>query len=231
VAINNTDPGNDGVVGTADDPGRILTYYEYPASLAGREFEKFMFVNDPRSAEKHFVVDLQLIKRISQNWQFLLSYTSVKNDTFVGHPTNRAAQLEPNQEINMGDQTTQRTFRVSGLYRLPRGIAVSANFNSESGAPQSRQVLMRGGITIPTFVINTDPLGTIQLPTTNYVDLRLDKSFALGQSQRVAFRVNFFNLLNANTVQTWNQRAGSTYLYPTLVLRPRLMEFGVHYTF
>ena len=92
-------------------------------------------------------------------------------------------------------------------------------------------MLARGGITIPTFVINTDPLGTIQLPTTQYVDLRVDKSFQLVRDQRMSVRVNFFNLLNANTVQTWNQRAGPTYLYPTLVLRPRLMEFGVNYTF
>jgi hypothetical protein len=80
-------------------------------------------------------------------------------------------------------------------------------------------------------VINTDPLGTLRLPTTSYVDLRIDKSFQLLGSQRVAVRVNFFNLLNANTIQTWNQRAGATYLYPTLILRPRLMEFGAQYTF
>jgi hypothetical protein len=231
IPINNPDPGNDGVVGTADDPGRTLTYYEYPAALAGRSFEKYMIVNDPRAAEKHYVADLQVVKRISQNWQFLLSYTATKNDTFVGHPNNQAAFLEPNQEINAGDHTTQQTFRISGLYRLPYGVAVSANYNSESGAPQSRQVLMRGGTTIPTFVINTDPLGSIQLPTTQYVDLRLDKTFKLVNTHTMAVRVNFFNLLNANTIQTWNQRAGPTFLYPTLVLRPRLMEFGVNYRF
>jgi hypothetical protein len=120
---------------------------------------------------------------------------------------------------------------VSGLYRLPYGVAVSANFNSESGAPQSRQVLVRGGTTIPNITINTDPLGTLQLPTTKYIDLRIDKSFRVVRAQRVAVRVNFFNLLNANTVQSWNQRAGATYLFPTLILRPRLMEFGVQYTF
>jgi hypothetical protein len=92
-------------------------------------------------------------------------------------------------------------------------------------------VLLRGGTQIPTFVINTDPLGTLKLPTTSYVDLRLDKSFEVLQRQRLTLRVNFFNLLNANTTQTWNQRAGPTYLYPTLILRPRLMEFGVQYAF
>lgn len=231
IPISSPDPGNDGIVGNADDPGRTLTYWDYPAALRGRNFEKFMIINDPNSSERHTAVDLQVVKRISDNWQVLASYTATFNDAKVGHPLNRAAEYNPNAEINTGDQSTQRTFRASGLYRLPYGVAVSANFNSESGAPQSRQVLLRGGTQIPTFVINTDPLGTLQLPTTSYVDLRIDKSFELVQRQRVTLRVNFFNLLNANTIQTWNQRAGPTYLYPTLILRPRLMEFGVQYTF
>jgi hypothetical protein len=190
-----------------------------------------MNINDPRSSETHTAIDLQVVKRISNDWQFLAAYTATKNDGLVGHPLNRAAEYNPNAEINTGDKSTQTTFRMSGLYRLPYGVAVSANFNSESGAPQSRQVLVRGGTQIPNFVINTDPLGTLRLPTTSYVDLRIDKSFQLLGSQRVAVRVNFFNLLNANTIQTWNQRAGATYLYPTLILRPRLMEFGAQYTF
>ena len=231
IPITNPNPGNDGVVGTADDPGTILTYWDYPASLRGRAFEKFMIINDPASSERHTAADIQVVKRISNNWQFLTSYTVTKNDAVVGHPANRAAEYNPNAEINTGDQSTQRTFRMSGFYRLPYGVAISANFNSESGAPQSRQVLVRGGVQIPNIVINTDPLGTLQLPTTKYIDLRIDKSFRIVGAERVAVRVNFFNLLNANTVQTWNQRAGATYLFPTLILRPRLMEFGVQYTF
>ena len=231
IPISSPDPGNDGVVGNADDPGRLLTYWDYPAALRGRNFEKFMIINDPKSSERHTAIDLQVQKRISDNWQFLASYTVTMNDAVIGHPLNRAAEYNPNAEINTGDQSTQRTFRVSGFYRLPYGIAASANFNSESGAPQSRQVLLRGGAQIPTFVINTDPLGTLKLPTTSYVDLRLDKSFEVLERQRLTLRVNFFNLLNANTTQTWNQRAGPTYLYPTLILRPRLMEFGVQYAF
>jgi hypothetical protein len=196
IPISSPDPGNDGIVGNADDPGRMLTYWDYPASLRGRNFEKFMIISDPNSSEKHTAVDLQVVKRISDNWQLLGFYTVTRNDAVVGHPLNRAAEYNPNAEINTGDQSTQRTFRVSGLYRLRYGVAVSANFNSESGAPQSRQVLLRGGVSIPTFVIDADPLGTLKLPTTSYVDLRIDKSFELVQRQRVTLRVNFFNLLN-----------------------------------
>jgi carboxypeptidase family protein len=230
IPITSRDPGPDGVVGTADDPGTFLTYYDYPAALAGRQNEVFQFINDQRSAETHRVIDMQVIKRISSNWQFLISYTATKNNTLVGHPSNRAANYDPNQEINTGDHTTQKTFRISGLYRLPYGVSASANFDSETGIPQARQVLLRGGAQTPTFVINACPLGCVTLPTTNVVDVRFDKSFAVGR-QKVSARVNFYNLTNANQAVTWNLRSGPTYLVPTVILRPRVVEFGVSYSF
>jgi len=181
--------------------------------------------------ETHRAFDLQLIKRISQNWQFLVAYTATKNSTLVGHPSNRAASLEPNQEINTGDHTTQKTFRISGLYRLPYGMSVSANFNSESGAPQARQVLLRGGVQIPNIVLNATPLGGVFLPTTNVVDLRIDKAVTLPGHQKVSMRVNFYNLGNASAITAWQLRSGATYLVPTSVLRPRIAELGFQYQF
>jgi len=53
VAIRNTDPGPDGTPGTADDPGRVITYYEYPVALSGRDFQRTILVADPRSNETH----------------------------------------------------------------------------------------------------------------------------------------------------------------------------------
>ena len=35
VPITNPDPGFDGKLGTSDDPGRSITYYEYPTTLSG----------------------------------------------------------------------------------------------------------------------------------------------------------------------------------------------------
>lgn len=231
IPILNPDPGPDNTSGNADDPGKMLVYYDYAASLAGRAFEKFEIVNDDRSAETHKGLDLQLIKRISHNWQFLVAYTATKNNTFVGHPSNRAANLEPNQEINTGDHTVQKTFRISGLYRLPYGVGISANFNSESGTPQARQVFLRGGTQVPNIVINATPIGSVILPTTNVVDLRLDKSFQLPGHHKASVRVNFYNLGNASTITAWNLRSGNTYLAPTTILRPRIAELGFQYSF
>jgi hypothetical protein len=231
IPITNRDPGNDGVVGNADDPGTFLTYWDYPAALAGRQNENFMFINDDGSNERHTAIDVQLTKRISDRWQFLLSYSATRNSTLAPHPGNGAATFDPNVEINAGDHTTQTTFRASGLYRLPYGVSVSANFNSESGVPQARQVLVRGGQQIPNIVINTEPLGGVMLPATNVLDVRFDKSFVLAGAQRLAVRVNFFNAMNASTITAWTLRAGSSYLRPTGILRPRIVAFGVGYTF
>jgi hypothetical protein len=234
IAITNLDPGADGVVGNADDPGRVLTYYEFAPALAGRQNESFMFINDPRSAETRKAIDLQVIKRFSSRWQFLTSYSATRNDTVVPHlggTSRETATFDPNVEINAGDRTWEWIFRASGIYGLPGGVSVSANFNHESGAPQARQVLVRGGQTIPNIVLNAEPLGSIHLPHVNVVDVRLDKAFTLPRGQRVAARVNFYNALNANAVSTRNLRAGTTYLRPTAILRPRIAEFGISYTF
>jgi hypothetical protein len=232
IPITQRDPGPDGVANNADDPGTFLTYWEYPASLAGRSNELFQIVNVDAMAEKHAAVDLQLIKRISNNWQFLVAYAATKNNTpyFRADGRQRAIALDPNLTINSADRTTQHTFRISGLYRLPLGFALSANYNRESGIPQARQVLVRGGRQIPQLVLNAEPLGSFYLPATNVLDLRVNKSFRIGAHQ-IATRVNFFNINNSNAIRSWTVRAGSAYLRPTGIMRPRIVEFGVSYTF
>ena len=232
IPISTADPGPDGVVGTADDTGRMLTYYDFPAALAGRQNELFMYINDPRSAEKHKSIELQLTKRISARWQVLGSYTATKNDALVAHPGgNAVAEFNPNAEINTGDHTWETTIRVSGLYRLPYDVNLSANFQSTSGAPQARQVLVVGGRQIPNFVINAEPLGSLRLATLNVLDVRVEKAFTLPAGKRVSLRANVFNALNVDTTLGRTLRAGSAYLRPTSIIRPRILELSVFTSF
>jgi hypothetical protein len=210
----------------------VLTYFEYPAELAGRENELFMFINDPRSDETHKAIEVQLTKRIADRWQVLASYSATKNDVFAPRPASQAApQFNPNEEINTTDRSTEHTARVSGLYRLPFDMTVSANFQSTSGAPQARQVLVRGGRQIPNLVINAEPLGSLKLPTLNVLDFRVEKSFGLPGGRRVSLRANLFNALNVDTTLAWTLRSGPAYLRPTAIMRPRIVEFAVFTSF
>jgi hypothetical protein len=142
-----------------------------------------------------------------------------------------AAALDPNTEFNTGDYTWEWLGRLSGVYALPAGVTASANYDHRSGLPQARQVLFRGGATIPSITLNVDPLGSLRLPNTNVVDVRADKSFRLANRQRVTFRVNMFNALNANTVTSRTVLSGASYLRPTGILGPRIFEFVASYDF
>jgi hypothetical protein len=169
-----------------------------------------------------------------RRWQFLVSYGATKNDYLLPRPADfsRAIPLyNPNVTINTANHAWEWVGKVSGVYVLPAEVNVSANFNYQSGNPQARQVLFSGGKQIPTIVLNAEPLGSIHLPDTSVVDLRLQKSFLLPGRQKVSMRVNFYNALNASTVTTRNLRSGSTYLRPTAITPPRIAELGVSYTF
>jgi hypothetical protein len=235
IPVTNPDPGPDGVVGTADDPGRSITYYEYAVALAGQNFQKTILVADDRSDETHDTIEGAFTKRMSNRWQLLASYSATRNHALSpktrGTVYHAAASLDPNTEFNTGDYTWEWLGRLSGVYQFPAGITGSANYDHRSGLPQARQVLFRGGVTIPSITLNVDPLGSLRLPNTNVVDVRADKSFRLPNRQRVTVRVNMFNALNANTVTSRIVQSGATYLRPTAILGPRIFEFVASYDF
>jgi len=102
-----------------------------------------------------------------------------------------------------------------------------------------RRVLFTGGQTVRSFLMNVEPVGTIRLPTTNLVDLRTAKRFALGGARSVEVRADVFNLLNTNTVLRRVLQSGSTYLLPfvsganatTAIVLPRILQIGASFNF
>lgn len=235
IPITNPDPGPDGRVGTSDDPGRSITYYDFPANLAGRANQRLMVINDPRSTERHRTVELSVNKRFSRRWQLMASYSATKNSTLVpgqsGLVLTSPPNFDPNTEFNTGDNTWEWLGRVSAVYVFPGTVNLSVNFDHRSGTPQARQVLFSGGLQIPTIVLNVDPVGTLRLPNTNVVDLRVGKEFKLPGGKRLSPRLNVYNVTNSNTVVARNLRSGPSYLLPSGILRPRIMELSMAFTY
>jgi hypothetical protein len=235
IPITNPDPGPDGRLGTADDPGRLITYYEYPVALAGRDFQQTILVADPRSNETHKTIELVLTKRMSHSWQLMGSYSATKNDALSpktrGTVYHAAAALDPNTEFNTGDHTWEWLGRLSGIYVLPAQISLSANFDYRSGLPTARQVLLRGGTTIPAITLNVDPFGSLRLPNISVADVRADKRISLPNRQRLTVGVNVFNLLNANAVTAMTVLSGASFMRPTAILAPRIVQFSGAYSF
>ena len=127
---------------------------------------------------------------------------------------------------------------MSGAYTFLYGIVGSANFEHRSGTPQARQVLFRGGQSIPTIVLNVEPIGTRRLPSIDMLAVRAGKRFSVGGSRSLELRADVFNALNVNTTTVRVLRSGSTFLLPSQlggavqsIVLPRMLQLGATYEF
>jgi Carboxypeptidase regulatory-like domain len=244
VPVTRPDPGPDGSVGTADDPGTMFTYFEFSPDLAGRRFEEFMPINDPNANQDYKGMEVALFKRLSNRWQFMGSYSATKKNipiygylatgSFITGSFDSAHNVggyTPNDEINRADRTWERNGKLMGAYILPAAVQVSANFEHRSGDQYARQVRFTGGRTIPNILLNVEPIGTQSSPDLNLLSFRVEKTFTLFNTQKVAARVNLYNALNANTATVIDPRSGARFLRPVNILPPRIAELSATYSF
>jgi Carboxypeptidase regulatory-like domain len=239
IPVTRPDPGPDGTVGTADDPGRTFTYYEYSTDLQPRSFEHFSRINDAKADQTYKSIDLAVFKRLSKNWQLMASYSGTMRDVPISTGPSGAefdgnvesGALNPNAEINTHEHGWESSTKVSGVYRFPWDIMASGQWELRSGYFWGRQVRFTGGRTITSITLNVEPFETNQLPSSSQLDVRAEKSFNLGKGQKLALRANAFNLLNANTTLAITRLSGPNFMKPTTIMEPRIMEFSFTYSF
>jgi hypothetical protein len=97
--------------------------------------------------------------------------------------------------------------------------------------PQAPSVQFSGGTTITQIVLNIEPIGTINLPSTNLWNMRFAKRIHLGSGQSLEGRFDFFNIFNANFVTARSTRVGPSYLVRSAIVLPRILQMGVTYEF
>jgi len=244
IPVTRRDPGPDGVVGNSDDPGTSVTYFEFSPSLAGRKFEQFMSVNDPNVNQSYKGLELAVVKRLSNRWQFLGSYSATKKDipnygflsagsfaTGSFDSAHQVGNLTPNDEINRSDRTWEWNGKMMGAYVFPAEVQLSANYEHRSGDVFARQVRFTGGQTIPAIVLNVEPIGTQRTPNLNLMTFRVEKAFRIQTTQKLGVRLNVYNALNASTATVVEARAGSSFLRPRNILPPRIFELSATYDF
>jgi hypothetical protein len=232
IPITNRDPGADGVLGNADDTGNSITYYDFPAALRGARFQTAQLVNDdPRNDTKYGTIEFAATRRLANNWQISGSYSRTKKNIPFGDASANALALNPNAEIYVADNTWEWIGKISGSYVFPKGILGSVNYDVRSGQALARQVLFRGGTSIPSIALNVEPIGSIMLPAPKLLDLRGSKQFRLGNGRLLELYVDCFNVLNFNGATGVTVRAGPSFMVPTTIVDPRIMQIGGQFTF
>ncbi len=133
IPISRLDPGPDGVNGTSDDPGKTLTYWDYPASYRGAAFEGVKLVNDdPKNDSTYKTIEFAATRRLSNGWQFMGSYSATKRNV----PFVDGSALTPNAEINTADNTWTWIGKLSGSYTFRMGNSERSQLQqAQRGAP------------------------------------------------------------------------------------------------
>ena len=156
-------------------PARSFTYYEYSSALQGARFTESRLVNF--DADSTFTsIDLAVTRRMADNWMMSASFsgTSKNNQNVAVLPADN-----PNADFNQSDENYEWISKLSGSYRFPYDIQASALFEVRSGEPWARTVLFSGGTTIPTLVMNVEPIGARSYANSHHLDVRVEKAFRL----------------------------------------------------
>lgn len=226
VSITGTDPGPDGVRGTADDGGPVA-YYDYGANYAGSAFVRLMDVNTDGYENAYNSVEVAAQKRLSNRWQFVSSFLATHVDTWRnGVPQDpNAASFFPKSNY------WQWGFKLSGSYQLPYEIQAAAMFTSQSGSVWAREARFTTGLTRLTEVIllMEDPAAR-RLPTQNILNVRLEKRQKMGFGT-ASFQFDVFNVTNTNVELGVTARSGANFGRITEIVPPRIARLGVTFKF
>ena len=241
--VSVTDPGPDGEPGTSDDAGTITVFNLLNPG------ESFSLMTNPDGAFRDYNA-FQLIgrKRWSKNWQMLGAYTWSRNFGNIGNTGSANAGFgdsgrngvfaNPNSAINAeGHAAVDPTheLKVSGTYRVPwfGGFNVSGTYAYRSGQTWART--LRSGFDVlnqGSETIFAEPRGTNRLDAINNLDLRVEKTFPLGSSDRnVGVYFDIFNLTNQGVAITIQNLSGDSFGQPDDWSSPRTLRVGGRITF
>ncbi len=197
---------------------------ENPEFIEGRKFE---------NNYKSFTV--RAVKRWTDNWQLLGSYTWSKTLGWRTDAGDAASGVGDNPNANLfafGRPFYDRPhlFKVSGNYIFPYGVNFGAFFRVQSGEPFARTIETPEELNQGFVSVRVEESGASRLDTVSTLDLRASKIFELPLGNlEVMFDV--FNLFNSNTVIDQGVQIGNSLGEIYEILGPRIARFGVKWDF
>ena len=239
--VQYTDPGNDGIYGTADD--QVLTLYNEKPSALGHDF---LVLTNPGLHASYKGVEAFVMARLRSSWEFSATFSAgqtlartspgnspFQNDTgFVG-----SLGIDPNTLVMSQGRTyfdRGYTGKITAYYAAPRGFYLATVVTYFDGQPFGRLLFVNGFNQGPFFVRAT-PVGHpggFQTQLNSTVDVRLARDFRLRRGV-VSGYLDVFNLLNLNSNTLESDLTGPTFLLrvPLAVEAPRTARLGLAWNF
>jgi hypothetical protein len=233
-----------------DATGQTLQVYRLISNPADRVF---LQTNPAGMFMKYNGVTFMATKRMSQNWQGVVSlvlsksegrlassarFTPVTSQSSLATAPSGGAQFGretagPNDFVNtegrlIGDRPVVAKAQL--MYRFPWGIMASGNIQHQTGRFYSRAVRI-GGLGFPAAPqINMESnTGERRVADVNLYDARVDKEFLLkGSPIRLDLFLDALNLTNSDQFESVGSVLGTSSAFgvPTRYIPPRRLQLG-----
>ena len=225
--------------GTGDETG--ATYYGRTARPP-YDYRQ----NYAKRFDRYIAGQIVLKKRLSNKWMLDASFTYADFKRF--HEGEYLGSLGLNNKAffdggQVGPESSgsgvrgifinsRWQFKFSGLYQMPYGFNLAGVFRAREGyitRPDER-------ISLPGIGTNSiygpGQFGDARLPAFWELDLRLEKVWNVTETSTVAFAVDAFNITNsAHVLKEESRLTSATYGDPLRILNPRVIRFGIRFSF
>jgi len=231
ISITRRDPGPDGVLGNADDAGKV-TFRDYNAAYRGAAFVQNMVTNSS-NVDRFHSIEWTLTRRSAGRWMGTLSYFMTKNHRWLTRTLDN-----PNNLVFPIDETWGWAGNATVSYRMKGDVLPAAFLQSRQGIGGARTNIFRtvdpdGGTPISqlsTVTLRLEPYGSQRGPAQNILNFRASKEFRFN-NRKVSFDVDCFNALNSNALTGMVFASGPTFGYATGVLPARIFRIGARFAF
>ena len=226
------DPGPDGRAGTADD-GPPIQGFNLEESRRGLPTLTTV-ANQPDAKGDYYTWEVSGNRRMSGRWSLRASFTHTWNydhgNSFAGNTVRQyALPYTPNDYLNTDRedgayQFTNWTAKLMSTIDAGWGIRLTPMLRHQSGEQIGRivQVAFNYG-SQPVLV---EPLESERFDNTTIWDLRAEKAFKFG-GRSVSGFMDLYNITNGNGEFRQLYVSGSSFGFPTTIIPPRIVRFGV----
>ncbi|MEW6322284.1 MAG: carboxypeptidase regulatory-like domain-containing protein [Acidobacteriota bacterium] len=179
---------------------------------------------------KRFSRNLFVQSSFDYQWRDELRQNAASTSPLVSDPLGINYFQNVFPDVSNRQESTNWQARVLGRYTFPYEIGVAGNVRAQSGWQYAR--LIR--VSLPNAGTQTffqEDIDNNRSDTVTLVDVRVDKTFALGGRFRVSAMLDVFNLFNTNAVSNFNLLNGSQFNRIIASLDPRTAMLGARFEF
>jgi hypothetical protein len=221
---------------TEVNSGRPVVVYNQAPALRGKT--DYLWDNVPEFDTDFNGVDFTATRRLSNHWSMTggASFGKTVGDIYATNTVSAQVDLNnPNNTFRRGvvGNDVPWSYRMSGVYELPRQIWVSGTWQYYQGFPDTTTVSVGNNtvaLTQGTQTLTVEERGTTRLPPVSSLDVSVRKTWRLG-SRSFEPRIDFYNLANNAAILGRITQLGPTYLRVSSIQRGRLIKVGVSVEF